>query len=843
MSRTLYHCCDENRRSAVAAHATLNGIDFLEVLDGDAPAGSPPKQTLLVRMLKPAPAGLTAENVVIRGGERIADPPVDWVAVADDPPPDPVTNQAERDYLGDLPEPGNVLVVRTRVAGDFSSYCLSLQSGPSDPTPPPGIDPRLASVDFSFRVECPSDFDCAPSRDCEEEPGQPIDIDYLVRDYAGFRRLMLDRLSRQIPSWRNRSAADLGVTLTEAVAYLADQYAYWQDAVASEAYLETARRRTSLRRHALLVDYRIGEGRTARVWIQVLVEGSDVPLPAEGTKFFTTVGGVAAQVAPGSRGHTRLLEARPLVFEPILDARFFEAHNRIGFYAWGDERCCLAAGATQATLAGHFPDLAVGEVLIFEEVLGPLTGEAEDADPAHRHAVRLTRADATTDPLNDAEITEIAWHAEDALPFALCLSSVSDAEHGSTYLPEVSVARGNVVLADFGDTRQPEGLGAVEASGLTYPPDRNAGHCDPAPRLVVPPRFRPRLAAGPVTRAPRAEAAEAPSASASLAAGGEEVFPQIALESDEGGLIERWAARNDLLNSSGDERHFVVETETDLSASLRFGDDRHGRRPEVEANFTATYRVGNGIAGNVGREAISHVLRDDGRILAVRNPLAASGGQDPETAAQIRRRAPQAFRTQERAVTPEDYAAVTERYPGVQRAAATPRWTGSWHTQFITVDRESGEDLDAEAEAALVDHVEPFRMAGHDLEFNDPTFVALEMDLRVCVKRSYFRADVKEALLEILSSGRLSGGRLGLFHPDGFSFGQTFYLSPVYAAARNVPGVDSVQITRFQRLGEPDPKPLADEFMTFGRLEIPRLANNPNFPEHGVLRLEMVGGK
>ena len=47
----IYHCCEENRRALVDAHPTLNGIDFLEVLDLDAPPGSPRQRTLLVRLL------------------------------------------------------------------------------------------------------------------------------------------------------------------------------------------------------------------------------------------------------------------------------------------------------------------------------------------------------------------------------------------------------------------------------------------------------------------------------------------------------------------------------------------------------------------------------------------------------------------------------------------------------------------------------------------------------------------------------------------------------------------------------------------------------------------------
>ncbi|MCY1308369.1 hypothetical protein D9M70_583730 [compost metagenome] len=95
----------------------------------------------------------------------------------------------------------------------------------------------------------------------------------------------------------------------------------------------------------------------------------------------------------------------------------------------------------------------------------------------------------------------------------------------------------------------------------------------------------------------------------------------------------------------------------------------------------------------------------------------------------------------------------------------------------------------------------------------------------------------------MLGARRRADGTRGLFHPDNFSFGQTVYLSPLYAAARTVAGVASVQVKRFQRLGQVDPKPLADGFMTLGRLEIARLDNDPNFPEHGVLRLELHGGK
>ena len=160
-----------------------------------------------------------------------------------------------------------------------------------------------------------------------------------------------------------------------------------------------------------------------------------------------------------------------------------------------------------------------------------------------------------------------------------------------------------------------------------------------------------------------------------------------------------WQARADLLQSRATDGHFVVEIENDGQAQLRFGDDTLGRRPKSETEFTADYRIGNGAAGNIGAEALAHIHTGDPLLAAaaseIRNPLAAQGGVEPETMEQVRAYAPAAYRTQKRAVTEADYAAVAGRHPGVQRAMATFRWTGSWHTVFITVDRQDGQPVDA----------------------------------------------------------------------------------------------------------------------------------------------------
>jgi hypothetical protein len=190
-------------------------------------------------------------------------------------------------------------------------------------------------------------------------------------------------------------------------------------------------------------------------------------------------------------------------------------------------------------------------------------------------------------------------------------------------------------------------------------------------------------------------------------------------------------------------------------------------------------------------------------------------------------------------VTADDYAARMEREPRVQRAVATRRWTGSWHTMFITVDRRGAESIDPEFEDALRAFIERYRLAGHDVEIDAPIFVPLDIELHVCARPGYFAADVEQRLLDVFSAARLAGGASGFFHPDRFTFGQPVYLSAAIAAAMAVTGVEYVTPVRFQRLGRAAAGEIASGRIPMARLEIARLDNDPNAPEHGRLRVDV----
>lgn len=973
-----------------------NGIDYVEVDSS--------QRLLIVYFLNKAPHEIVARNVRVEGGVRVRGIRVTDISLCE-------LDADDRD---------DCMKVFIDRPGDFSTYTLKLVG--EDGRPLKGFDPRYAQIDFSFKANCPSEMDCAPASACYKEPPREPDIDYLAKDYASFRQLIFDRLSLVMPGWTERHVPDFGVALVELFAYVGDYLSYYQDAVATEAYLDTARLRVSVRRHALLVDYPMHEGCNARTWVTVNVSGDITLDQPHGFYFISDPGRSLPIDRPLMSDDLKgLVPTAYEVFEPIpaLPERkpdhFYEAHNEIKLYTWHDTECCLPRGATAATLIdGWRPQtvdaikqlsqqrqvrpaerklrLKVGDVLILEEIRGPKTGNESDADKSHRHAVRLTSVEQDVDPLDDQPVVNVEWGAADALPFPLCISSIGEPPC-CELIEDVSVARGNVVLADHGRTTGPEDLPTVPYS--PGPLTVCEGPFEPSETIPGAGRFRPVLRFGPVTQAarfpsepdvtraqafflgnlikrvarrvkqlqrqaeegrvltreeqievltifgrkalaqsgfavaregrpqPQQSAQEQAAALARLLArfddhmakkarrieglrnralGGytldederEEIAdlfgktvaaeelelmdarslgpassaigqqPRAALpavsvchvpsDDDEmrkhlGDERSCWEPRRSLLESGPRERHFVAEMDDEGRAHLRFGDGENGRSPDAGEQMRATYRIGNGPSGNIGADSIRYVVvRDklEGVSMTARNPLPASGGTTPESITDVKALAPGAVRKDlQRAVIAQDYARLAERGrpDKVQRAAASLNWAGSWYEMRTHVDPRSTEVI----APALLSEVESslyrYRRIGHDLATAGARFVPLDVEIQVCVLPHYLRAHVRTALLEVFSNRVLAGGRRGVFHPDNLTFGGSVFLSQLVAAAQSVEGVESVSVKRLQRLFEEAKDELDSGVLYIGPLEVARLDNDPNYPEHGQLVLDVRGGR
>jgi hypothetical protein len=451
-----------------------------------------------------------------------------------------------------------------------------------------------------------TNFDCRSAPSSARPPKQSTpQIDYLSKDYLSFRTLILNRLSELMPNWQETHPGDIGIVIAEILAYVADQLSYYQDAVATEAYLGTARQRISMRRHARLLDYTMHEGCNARVWVQFQVS-ENLTLP-QGMRLLTGVTGSTVV----KWADTLLTQAQ--VFETLYETHLSTLLNELYFFGSGS----LAVGSTEAQLVWPSDTevlLKVEDVLLFEEIISPSTGESMDADPSHRQIVRLlsvTSTEAKDSDGNPIHILKIKWQPEDALTFCLCVNTVIN----NVEKQNVSVARGNLVLADHGHSIKEEPL-LPETVSLQE-------------------AYRPTLTNHTLTfSVPFVQkAALQQSASASLLQNPRAALPNIVLQQvlkQSNDITTPWYAKADLLDSSRFAQDFVVEVENNLQVRLRFGDGTYGKLPTPSSKFTANYRIGNGTKGNIGAESIAHIVASEidlSPITQIRNPLPAQGGK------------------------------------------------------------------------------------------------------------------------------------------------------------------------------------------------------------------------
>jgi len=870
-------CRREDRRKKLFDNPNWNGIDFLEVADD--------QMSLCVHFFDQILRGITVDNIRITGGRRITD--VKAVKVEID--------SAHDEELDDC------LRITLNKFGDFSTYTLCIVD-PKTGKPMAGLDPRYACLDFTFKIDCPTDLDCKPDCGCPPEVLPEPDINYLAKDYASFRQIILDRLALIMPDWKERHAADIGITLIEILAYVGDYLSYYQDAVATEAYLDTARKRISVRRHARLVEYKMHEGCNARAWVTVSTEDDIQPMAASDFYFITAfksgTGGVLRQSDLEEVPAQSYEVFEPVLLDPAVTTIGFKAmHSTIRIYTWGDEDCCLARGATRATLVDMAPpnkepapppptspgtpeptspgdgastpssatvpspapaatadaraqppvqdppprvlSLEAGDILIFEEVIGPDTGNPADADPRHRHAVRLTAVTQNFDGLLGVPVLDVEWDAEDALPFSLCLSARLPSPD-CTWVRDITVARGNVVLVDHGRTVG-EPLGPVGITDVI-----GACSCDGAviEQTVLPAKFNPGLTQGPLVFAE--PVALKVSATALFTRDPRQASPCLKLQEQTAGPF--WTALYDLLESGPSDRVFVAEMDDDGKVQLRFGDGALGLQPAAGLSFQSTYRIGREKDGNVGRDTITYlVMRNgtlDGANIMPRNPIAASGGAAREPIADVRLLAPYVFKdVRERAITAGDYAELAGRNPALQRAAAELVWMGSWYEARVAIDPRHTETAPPALLHAVDRYLYAFRRIGHDLFVVPAQYIPLKVVLEVCVLPDYTRGQVKADLVKVFGSGQMANGTLGFFNPDNLTFGEGVSASRIVSAALAVPGVATVKIKSLERLNDSNEEALKTGVLPLGAFEVAMCDSDPNFPEDGGVTFIMGGGR
>jgi hypothetical protein len=839
-----------DRRLALLASTTTNGVDFVEVASAD-------QTELRVHFLNTVSLRGTlaaAAPVTITGGEVIHTVPVNpvdeataWSADSDGRP---------------------LLAVSVPAPGDFSLYTLTV-STVSPAGGAPVLDPFLDAATFSFKVNCPATVDAddeagtagpaaLPGRVTTDPP-----IDYLAKDFTSFRRALSDFSALRYPQWVERSEADLGVVLMEALCAVADDLSYYQDRVAAEASLDTATQAVSVLRHARLVDYEPAPATVASVLLQL-----EVAEPAQLAAAGPAQSGLQCS-AQGPDGQAVPFEVGSGLADPVppavpLDprwnryryaggARQTDAAGNPVFnllpYWWDDTDQVLPATSTQLWLAGTGLGLYPGQLLVLD------TDGPTSADPPVRELITVSGgADApeeTEDHLFTTAVTRLTFTP--ALAY----------DHDQA----VSRLAGNLAGAVQGARAQERfAIPPVPAGTLADPAPAPAvvriGH-DWRPDSAVPDyRYTLGGGTGPLSWLPGS------SGTPILGDAVVPARPDLVLTADgPDGTQVTWPWCRSLLDVAGQDQGAPAFTLTperyspvavidgmtcfdydgDDGTTIRFGDGVFGQVPAPGTRFTVSYRTGLGSAGNVPADTITAVAAGQAQaslVLACTNPFPAAGGADAQTPQQVKDAAPEQFRAQPLcAVRPEDYVAAAQSLSWVAQAGSVFRWTGSWLTAYTTADPAASEQASPGQLAELTALLNRQRLAGYASYVLSPRYLSVDVRVTVLAEPGQFRGDVAAAVLARLRPGAPPGGTAGFFDHSRWRFGAPLQRSALAAAVQAVPGVAGVLAIDYRLRGVqaglgamPDTVPVAPD-------QILRADDDPSRPEAGSVAVIAEGGK
>jgi predicted phage baseplate assembly protein len=264
---------------------------------------------------------------------------------------------------------------------------------------------------------------------------------------------------------------------------------------------------------------------------------------------------------------------------------------------------------------------------------------------------------------------------------------------------------------------------------------------------------------------------------------------------------EEWQRVDDFLASKADDPHYVLSA---TRGEVRFGDGRNGRIPPAGTEIVVRhYRWGGGQGGNVGAGLIVTPLTPLPGVDAVTNLRPAVGGRDEQTVEELKLRAPSVLRHRNRAMSPEDFAALAEEAGGVARATALalthPDHPGVEVPGAVTVVVvPEGRDVPPRASADLIQSVcrflDPLRLLTSEVYVQGAGFQEIRIAARIAARaNASFDAvarDVAQALDRFLD-------------PQRWGFGQDLFPTSFFDVILDVPDVVSVETLAVEVDGRP----------------------------------------
>lgn len=259
-----------------------------------------------------------------------------------------------------------------------------------------------------------------------------------------------------------------------------------------------------------------------------------------------------------------------------------------------------------------------------------------------------------------------------------------------------------------------------------------------------------------------------------------------------------------LIDATSSETVYTVVVAADNTSVITFGNGINGKIPTTNSIISITYRRSRGSAGNVLVGAVKELESTtvpnkpalDG-LVVIANVSKASGGVDAESISSLKANIPAAFRTQDRAVSLQDYIDIVKRVPGIVRSTAYV--DGSDVVQILATETPAtyGSSTTLVLDNAKVQEITDY------LTPREITFVTSNVGASVTVTPVNFTANlqVKDGYVQEIVADAVETAIKNLFAFDNMDFGSKVSLGTVYRTILDVTGVDYAVISRFTTTG------------------------------------------
>jgi hypothetical protein len=260
---------------------------------------------------------------------------------------------------------------------------------------------------------------------------------------------------------------------------------------------------------------------------------------------------------------------------------------------------------------------------------------------------------------------------------------------------------------------------------------------------------------------------------------------EVSVQDLEGNRIE-WEKVDTFIGESFDSRVYTVKREDDFHI-IEFTRGQSGKVPEKDYKIFANYRQGGGEEGNVGAETLTKLIDNVdgvGSVINLQAPFIK--GEEEEDKELVKTKAPRTWRTNNRAVTRQDFEDIALMSGAVIKAKAEETFNDNNDVNLYIVDEGRNNPLPAGVIEEVKDTVEPRMLVNNNLLVYPANYKTWNVDADLVVKSNYVQSEVESQVRDTLRDN---------FSMENYDFGEKVKLLDINAEIKKINGVDNFILT------------------------------------------------